>query len=809
MSDHSSSDHSSDKVAVRLEGPTNYIVWSRVILGPLMARNVTGHISGDSKKPTSSATADNQSAIDDWVKMDNKAKGIVHTNISTSMVTMLGDNVLTMTAKEVWDKLKEHCKRKDMWTVVDLVRQLVTTRLPTQADTGVGEQHINIMANTCNQFENIGKPLPDWMKGAMLISSVPTDDMQWQMWVTAHTATETEPSWDKAAAAIRAELHKQSVQQTERARKLAEASPEHALAAKTSNRTGHHRGGRPFCTHCKKAGHVMDTCYELHPELRKDRSHYSNFVTVGDHPSDNVGSALVCRDSVSTTGPWFVDSGASKHLTGDKRWFTKLHECVPCTVTTADRGVLSCSQRGTVVLNTQHGAFAVHDVLYVPALAVNLLSVSALLKSRYRVHFTKAGCVIRTSRNKLVAQAAAHDNVYLVRATPQPPSAQALSATTSSGLDWATAHARLGHLNPRSIQLLHDKQMAHGVALPTAGSPADVSQCAGCIVGKAHRLPFPEHATYRATRPLQLVHSDMCGPITGSDEKGKLYLLTFIDDYSRWVWLTITTDKSGASVLKQFVRFKVWAEKYTGFEVKTLRTDNGGEYINDDFKTYLHTMGIERQTTVAYSPSQNGVAERMNRSIMEAARSMLHASGLPHSQFWSYAVHAAVYLRNRSPTRALDNITPHEAWRGEKPTLSHLRVFGCKAYMHINKEKRSGKLTDRAVPTVFVGYSTEAKAWLAVRPGGQAQASAHVPRRHFHGECSRQHTLSLPQPQRRQASLAAAVAYPQRPPSQRTLTGRPSSTCGSSQTRSLTATARQRPQSPPDRAWPQSQPASS
>jgi hypothetical protein len=170
----------------------------------------------------------------------------------------------------------------------------------------------------------------------------------------------------------------------------------------------------------------------------------------------------------------------------------------------------------------------------------------------------------------------------------------------------------------------------------------------------------------------------------------------------------------------------MWAEKYTGFDIKSLRTDGGGEYVNDQFSTFLRTMGIERQVTVARTPQQNGVAERMNRTILEAARQC--CTRPTYHWFWTYAVQAAVYLRNRSPTTALDNMTPYEAWRGEKPNLSHLRVFGCRAHMHLDKTKRS-KLDARSIPVIFVGYSNEAKAWLVWDPAAKnrkAQVSRDV-----------------------------------------------------------------------------------
>ena len=196
--------------------------------------------------------------------------------------------------------------------------------------------------------------------------------------------------------------------------------------------------------------------------------------------------------------------------------------------------------------------------------------------------------------------------------------------STSRGLDWATAHARLGHLNTRAIQLLHDKRMAHGIDLPTQGSLDDIKQCVGCTVGKAHRLPFPAHASHRATRPLQLVHSDICGPIEVThllvNDKQlniKWYILTFVDDYSRWLWIAIINDKSGKTVMSHFIKYKMWAERYTGFNIQALRTDGGGEHVNDELRIHLQMLGIERHTTTAYTPQQNGVAERINRIIME------------------------------------------------------------------------------------------------------------------------------------------------------------------------------------------------
>ena len=626
---------------------------------------------------------------------------------------------------------------------MDLFRQLTNTRLLNAASA---EQHLATMSDIRTQFINYGKPVPEWIAALLLLLSVPTDDTRWEVFLSSHTAASAATAaasadkdkapdikWDTVSAAIMAEASKQAQQDAERTRKQETdqaAAAAYAARMHDGSKQNTDRGTKQprFCTHCKQKGHVVESCWQKFPKLREEaqaRAHV-NFVSV--HDSNDV--ALSCRSDAALTGMpgagvWYIDSGASYSLTGDRTWFTELYNCVPCTVTAANNGTLACTQRGTVVLNVLHGTITVKDVLFVPSLFINLLSVSALLKNGYRPRFTATGCAI-VKRRKLLAEAKVHDNVYPLTATRQP--AKALSAVVSSsskGLDWATVHARLGHINPQAIQLMHDKHMVLGVDVPTQGSPDDIKKCAGCAVGKAHRLPFPAQATHRAIRPLQLVHSDVCGPMEittklhdGKQLVTKYYILTFIDDYSRLIWIQITNNKSGSTVMNAFIRYKIWAERYTGFDIKTLRTDGGTEYENADFRTYLHTMGIARELSVSYTPQQNGVAERANRTIMEAARSMLHAANLQLPTFWQYAVHAAVYLRNRSPTRALDNVTPYEAWRGDKPDLSHLRVFGCRAYMYLHKGKRdsTSKLAARSMPGIFVGYASEAKAWLVWDP---------------------------------------------------------------------------------------------
>ncbi|MCO5568549.1 hypothetical protein L7F22_022248 [Adiantum nelumboides] len=234
----------------------------------------------------------------------------------------------------------------------------------------------------------------------------------------------------------------------------------------------------------------------------------------------------------------------------------------------------------------------------------------------------------------------------------------------------------------------------------------------GCVLQKMHRFAFSQDGYVRATRKLQLVHSDVCGPMRTSSVGNILYFVTFIDDFSRFCWVYPLKAKS--DVFAIFQHYVSMVENETGCKVQTLRTDRGGEYMSGAFKDFLGKKGIKHQCTMPYTPQQNGVAERKNRSLMEMARCMLKAKSLPH-KLWMEAVACAAHVLNRCPTRALKTITLYESWYDRKPSVNCLRVFGCLAYAHIPQQLR-GKLDDKAVKCIFVGYSSGSKGYRLYNP---------------------------------------------------------------------------------------------
>ncbi|KAG6528166.1 hypothetical protein ZIOFF_010316 [Zingiber officinale] len=265
-----------------------------------------------------------------------------------------------------------------------------------------------------------------------------------------------------------------------------------------------------------------------------------------------------------------------------------------------------------------------------------------------------------------------------------------------------------GHLNYGSLKLLSTKEMVRG--LPKIDQVEEV--CETCQLGKQHRDPFPQQATWRAKRQLELVHSDLCGNMPTESLGGSKFFITFIDDFTRKVWIKFLKEKSQA--FQAFKDFKVEVENYTGLRIKTLRTDCGGEYISNEAKKYFREHGIRHELTARFTPQQNGVSEKKNRTIVECMRCMLKRKNL-QTEFWAEAVSCTGYLINRFPTKILKDCTPHEAWYGRKSDIRHLKVFGSVAYSLIPQANKN-KFDDKSEKCIFIGYSERSKAYKLYNP---------------------------------------------------------------------------------------------
>jgi hypothetical protein len=268
-------------------------------------------------------------------------------------------------------------------------------------------------------------------------------------------------------------------------------------------------------------------------------------------------------------------------------------------------------------------------------------------------------------------------------------------------------HQRLGHIGEKGLRTLHSKGMIEGMSNCTL----DFDFCENCIYGKHNRVRFPYGAT-REKGILELIHIDVFGPVLVPSLGKSMYYVSFIDYFSRNTWIYFLRKKS--EVFDKFKEFKALVENQTKKKIKVLRTDNGGEFCGNEFEEFYKKCGIARQKTTPYTPQQNGVAGRMNKTLMEKERSFL--SGVELGQeLWAEVVSTTCYLVNRSPSSALDDTTPHELWSGNKPSLQHLRVFGCDVYVHVPKENRS-KRDNKAKKCIFIGYKDVVKGYKLWNP---------------------------------------------------------------------------------------------
>ena len=413
---------------------------------------------------------------------------------------------------------------------------------------------------------------------------------------------------------------------------------------------------------------------------------------------------------------WYADSGATKHMTDQ---LSILKNFIPATqenwkVTGIGGIQLVVHGQGDVDIvsstNNKRQYGVIKEVLYVPNLGTNLFSIASATSGGAEVKFIRDQVTIsRNGKVEMVGRRAGNELYYLdiVATSNKWPMEAAL--VSNQAIPISVWHQRLAHLNSQTIQKMSSLGAVTGLNF-TEKDILKSSSCKGCILGKMHRLPFPVGRT-KTTMIGELNHSDVSGPMQETTPGGSRFYVIFKDDFSRW--RTVYFMKNKSEVAEFFVRFTALLENETGRKVRTLRSDNGGEYCSKSFSNWLSQRGIRHETSAPHSPQQNGVSERANRTIMEAARSLIHHKSIPLF-LWGEAVDCAVHVQNRilSSTRS---VTPYQAWYGKKPDVSYFRIFGSRAFAHVPDPNRR-KLDPKAQECIFVGYSKESKAYRLWNP---------------------------------------------------------------------------------------------
>ena len=293
--------------------------------------------------------------------------------------------------------------------------------------------------------------------------------------------------------------------------------------------------------------------------------------------------------------------------------------------------------------------------------------------------------------------------LYLLEATVAKSNNVSLYSS-SPKISWNQWHRRYGHISPTTLHRRSKGGIVDGLSIDQSTMPSNT--CEACIQAKQAHKPFPGEAKNRSEVPGERVMSDVWGPTRVESIGRWRWYISFIDDCTRHGNVLFMKQKSEAAGRIKEHLTKI--HRHFGKWPKWMRVDNGTELINEEIKKWAAERGITLETTAPYSPSQNGVAERFNRTLLELARAMLIAKKLPVF-LWDEAVSHANYLRNRSSTVALADMMPHEAQTGKKPNVSHLREFGCDVWVLDESGTRS-KLDPKSKKMIFVGFMDGPKA---------------------------------------------------------------------------------------------------
>jgi transposase InsO family protein len=482
------------------------------------------------------------------------------------------------------------------------------------------------------------------------------------------------------------------------------------------------RKGR--CRNCGIYGHWAEDCKRPKKQKKEEKRDEANIAVAGaDH---NPALLLAVAEHVADTseeevhlsenklvpathldGVWVLDTGASNHMTGSRAALSYLNEKVRGTVKFGDGSTVEIHGLGSMVIQGRQQEHKVlTDIYYIPKLKSNIVSLGQLEEKGFEISLKNGRCSVIDQDGHTVLISAPRSANRLYTHTFNIASPVCLLNKLDDGA-WRW-HARFGHLNFRSLRDLGRKNMVSG--MPIVDRVEQV--CDGCVIGKQHRVPFPRVSGFRASKGLELVHTDLCGQITPQTPGGKLYFLLVVDDYSRFMWVEMLKFKSEA--LAYFKKIKARAETECESKLKALRTDRGGEFNSTQFSIFCTEHGIKHYTTTPYTLQQNGVVERRNQTVVEMARCMMKSKGIP-ACYWGEAVATIVYVLNRSPTKSLEGVTPYEAWYGRKPSVSHMKIFGCIAHV-----KKLGpdvkKLSDRSIKTVFIGYEEGTKGYRLLDP---------------------------------------------------------------------------------------------
>ncbi|WVZ53355.1 hypothetical protein U9M48_004314 [Paspalum notatum var. saurae] len=391
---------------------------------------------------------------------------------------------------------------------------------------------------------------------------------------------------------------------------------------------------------------------------------------------------------------WIMDSGCSRHMTGQRKWFSSLNPMSTKEyITFRDNGQGKVLGVGSVSLSAK---LSLREVAFVQNLGFNLVSVTQLLDEGFEVHFKKGACHVLDAEETLVCSLLPFGQVFRVDLTSVSGLARCLVASPSADI-WKW-HRRLGNLSFDMLVRLSSMGLICGLPRLKAEKDLVYHPCRhGKMVAASHTPVSQVMTSYLG----ELLHMDTVGPARVASVSGKWYVLVVVDDFSWFSWVFFVESKDKAFGFFRDLVLRLRNESHKA--MRAIRSVNGGEFRNSRFEYFCHDLGLEHQFSSPYTPPQNGVVERKNRTLVEMARTMLDEHRTPR-RFWAEAVNMACYITNRILLRAFLGKTSYELRFGRQPNVKHL-CFVLKKARHLDK------FESRCLDGIFLGYTSSSRAF--------------------------------------------------------------------------------------------------
>jgi hypothetical protein len=693
----------------------NWMPWKRRMLAVFRDLGLEKYITEDAKLPESAdpgkPTTEEKEAQRKWKDGDAKTRCRIELAISDAeMVHIMGAE----TAREMWEQLTTVKESKGRLGVLATRRALYRAAAEEGFDM---PEHIAKLRQLQEELHTMGNKVPDDDFVMILITSLPES---WDNYTSAYLGSSSNKPTIKSQELV-AILLEEYRRRKERTGDSAGGISLHAKGnSKGGKWSGKSENSGKECYNCHKTGHLAKDCWAKGgkregqgPKGRKGPHKAGHTHQARDNINSTLNDVSYMSRQVETTHEfskydWLLDSATTSHICTMRDAFTEYYPLTNSTIQGIGTNPAIAKGRGTIIVNfSVNGSIIRHnlrDVLYVPNAPNCLLSLSRLDDSGGYVHFKHGKCALYDKKNVIIGTGSKIGGLFLLNARAQLLGQERTNYAASQKLSWDQWHRRFGHISITSLERLDREKMVNGMSIDYASIPS--KSCEACIQAKQAHKPFPNEAENRSEIPGERVMSDVWGPAGVKSIGGFKYYISFMDDAKRYGSVLFLKDKTnafdriqehGAKIERKFGRWPKW-----------IRFDNGTELVNDKVKTWAASKGIEIEVTAPYSPSQHGVAERFNRTLLELARAMLIAKDLPPF-LWDEAVAYANYLRNRAPTRALEGKTPYEAWNNHKPNVSHLREFGCDVWV-LDETKNLSKLKPRSKKMIFVGFNEGSKS---------------------------------------------------------------------------------------------------